>query len=264
MKHKYYYTYQIKVINPQSSLFGSYYFGKHETDNLDDGYFGSSKILRNYKSKYGICGLEKTILHYYDSRKALCEAEHLLVEEKRKDKNICCLNLREGGTGGRWKDYVSEEVFQERVQKSTEMFLAKTTPEQRSRNARKAGESRRTPERRQAQSERALKMHAERSEEFKAQVYTKAGNSRKAFNKTDYGKQRLEEIRLKNIQTNKETSRQWRSEFKDLFGRTPESFRKFGKLQESIDLFKQIKNLSNEEQRNEVNRFMESVSSGRQ
>lgn len=261
MKHKYYYTYQIKVVNTQSSLFGAYYFGKHETDDLDDGYFGSSKVLKNYKSKYGIFGLEKTILHYYSSRKELCDAERILIEEKRKDISIRCLNMHEGGTGGRWKAYVSEEDFKKRMKKSTEMFLIKTTPEQRSANARKAGESRRTPERRKAQSERALKMHAERSDEFKAEVYERAGRSRKAFNKTEYGKQRLEEIKLKNIETNKETARQWRTEFKEIFGVTPESFRKFGKLQESLDLFKRIKKLSSEEQINEINRFMESINS---
>jgi hypothetical protein len=260
MIHKYYYTYQIKVVNPQSSLFGAYYFGKHETDDLNDGYFGSSRILRNYRKTHGIFGLEKTILQYYNSREALCAAEHELVEEKRKDPTIQCLNMREGGTGGRWKDYVSTEVFEERVRKSTEYFLKKTTPEQRSLNARKAGESRRTPERRKAQSERAIKMHAERSEEFKAEVYTKAGQSRREFNQTDFGKQRLEEIRLKNVQTNKDVSKQWRAEFKELFGCTPESFRKFGKLQKSLDLFKKIKNLSTEEQTNEINRFMESLS----
>ena len=260
MEHKYYYTYQIKVVNPQSSLFGSYYFGKHETDRLTDGYFGSSQVLKNYRAKYGVVGLEKTILGYYNSRKALCEAEHALIEEKRKDPTIRCLNKHEGGTGGRWKEYVSEDEFKKRVQRSTEGLLAKTTPEQRSKNARKAGESRRTPERRQAQAERALKMHAERSAEFKAEVYAKAGSSRKAFNKTDQGKQRLEEIRLKNIQTNKETSKQWRAEFKELFGQTPESFRKYGKLQESLDLFKKLKNLSKEEKLNEIDRFMESLS----
>ena len=46
-----------------------------------------------------------------------------------------------------------------------------------------------------------------------------------------------------------------------MFGCTPESFRKFGKLQESLDLFKRIKNLSSEEQINEINRFMESINS---
>ena len=188
MTHKYYYTYQIKVVNPQSSLHGACYFGKHETDDLDDGYFGSSKILSNYKKKYGIIGLEKTILHYYDSRKALCDAEHELIEEKRKDPAIHCLNLHEGGNGGRWKDYISEEEFEERVRKSTEGLLKKTTPEQRSRNARLAGKARRTPERRKAQSERSIKMHANRSAKLKAEIYAKAGNSRKAFNKTEYGK----------------------------------------------------------------------------
>ena len=260
MLHKYYYTYQIKVVNSQSSLFGAYYFGKHETDDLNDGYFGSSKILCNYQKTHGTFGLEKTILQYYDSREALCEAERKLIEEKRKDLSIQCLNMREGGTGGRWKDYVSPEVFNERIRKSTECFLKKTTPEQRSMNARKAGESRRTPERRKAQSERALKMHAERSDEFKTEIYTKAAQSRKAFNQTDYGKQRLEEIKLKNIQTNKETSKRWRAEFKEYFGQTPESFRKYGKLQESLNLFKKIKTLDRKEQLDEINRFMESIS----
>lgn len=242
----YYYLYEIYVADETSAFYNHYYYGKHRTKNLNDGYYGSGIFVKKHIGAKGKAGLRKTILNYYESENDLNQAEYLLVQRKKLELGDLCLNLAEGGKGG-WT-YVNNSL----------------TTEQKKLNALAGGLGNKKrledPEQFAQTSERIKDYHRNMSAEKKTALYKKAGNSRRQFNQTEYGKQRLEEIKLKNIQTNKETSKQWRSEFKDIFGRTPESFRKYGKLQESLNLFKTIKNLSREEQLNEVNRFMESIS----
>lgn len=65
---KYYYTYKITLL--KGSLNNYYYLGKHSTNNLNDGYAGSGKIIKSYYKKYG--KLEnitytKEILSFYNN-----------------------------------------------------------------------------------------------------------------------------------------------------------------------------------------------------
>lgn len=105
--NKYFYTYEILIDNPESSLHNSVYYGKHETSNLDDGYLGSGKLLSNYRKKYGKIGLTKTILNFYNNSEDLAKAEKVLVESKKQDLGRRCLNLRDGGNGGDIYSYMS-------------------------------------------------------------------------------------------------------------------------------------------------------------
>ena len=241
----YYYLYEIYVADEASTFYNHYYYGKHKTNNLDDGYFGSGTFIKKYVAAHGTSKLRKTILSYHNTVEELNHAEYQLVKQKREELGELCLNLSEGGIGS-WA-YVNSIL----------------TDEQRSLNALAGGlgNKRRLedPQQREQTVKKLREYHKNMGDTKKAAIYEKAGRSRKAFNQTEYGKQRLEEIKLKNIQTNKETSQRWRAEFKELFGQTPESFRKYGKLQESLDLFKKLKNLSEEEKTNEINRFMESI-----
>lgn len=241
----YYYLYEIYVADETSVFYNHYYYGKHRTKNLNDGYYGSGVFVKKHIGAKGKAGLRKTVLNYYDSEEALNQAEYFLVQRKKLELGDLCLNLAEGGTGS-WA-YVNSIL----------------TDEQRSLNALAGGLANKRrledPQQRAQTVKKLREYHKNMGAAQKVALYEKAGQSRKAFNQTEYGKQRLEEIKLKNIQTNKETSRRWRAEFKELFGRTPESFRKHGKLQESLDLFKKLKNLSEEEKINEINRFMESI-----
>lgn len=241
----YYYLYEIYVADETSAFYNHYYYGKHSTKNLNDGYYGSGVFVKKYIGASGKAGLRKTILSYYDNEEALNQAEYLLVQSKQEELGELCLNLAEGGKGS-WT-YVNSIL----------------TDKQKKLNAISGGLGNKKrledPDELAKWKQQCVERHENMTVEEKAAIYKKAGQSRKAFNQTEYGKQRLEEIKLKNIQTNKETSQRWRAEFKELFGRTPESFRKYGKLQESLDLFKKIKNLSEEEKTNEINRFMESI-----
>ena len=64
----YYYTYEIYIDDADSSLDGCYYYGKHETSDLEDNYFGSGKLIQRYIKKYVTSKLRKTILEDIMSR----------------------------------------------------------------------------------------------------------------------------------------------------------------------------------------------------
>ncbi len=75
---------------------GKFYIGKHKTKNLDDGYFGSGKLLKRAIAKYGIEVFHKEILHLCKSEKQMNLLEKILVVPDI-DINY---NLCEGGHGG--------------------------------------------------------------------------------------------------------------------------------------------------------------------
>ena len=71
----------------------------HVTDNLEDGYAGSGKILRNSINKYGIKAHQIEIVEFCETRKDLAEREKELVTLELL-KNTLCMNLKVGGDGG--------------------------------------------------------------------------------------------------------------------------------------------------------------------
>ena len=75
------------------------YLGKHKTKNLDDGYFGSGKLLKRAISKYGRENFTLEILEQFNSEEELNQAEKELITEEfcqRKDNYNLCV----GGKGG--------------------------------------------------------------------------------------------------------------------------------------------------------------------
>lgn len=99
MNKKYYLVYKTtNLVN------GKIYIGKHETDNLDDGYLGSGKILRKAIEKYGEQNFKREILFECSTREEMNAKEAELVNEeflKRDD----IYNIKLGGDGG-W-DYIN-------------------------------------------------------------------------------------------------------------------------------------------------------------
>lgn len=92
--YKYHFIYKTtNLIN------GKYYIGMHSTDDLNDGYIGSGKILRRSIAKYGIKNFKFQILEQLPSRKLLKKREEELVNEEQI-KNLLCMNLQLGGGGG--------------------------------------------------------------------------------------------------------------------------------------------------------------------
>jgi hypothetical protein len=77
---------------------GRFYIGAHQTNNIDDGYMGSGKLLHEAYKKYGINNFQKEIIYYCDSAEEMYLIEKELVEPVYKNKKS--YNLMEGGKGG--------------------------------------------------------------------------------------------------------------------------------------------------------------------
>ena len=75
-----------------------YYIGMHSTNDLEDGYLGSGKLLWYSIKKYGKEKHKREILEYFSDRKSLKKREKEIVNEDfLKDKN--CMNIQMGGEG---------------------------------------------------------------------------------------------------------------------------------------------------------------------
>ena len=235
---RYYYLYEIKIDNPLSKLNGCYYYGKHSTSNLKDNYFGSGKIITSYRKKYGINGLIKTILQYFNNENELNEAERILIKNKKEELKDKCINLNDGGYGS--FTYINSLYTKE---DRSRIVMNSSTQQQRHERAVLAGEANKKrledPKNLKDFKEKIKKMHADMSPEEKIKRYEKVSES---------------------LKTNKKVATQWREEFKSLFkGQQPESFRKYGKQKEANQLFKNIRNLSSEKQKIEVDKFFNSL-----
>jgi hypothetical protein len=71
----------------------------HSTDNLDDGYIGSGKLLRYSRRKYGDENHRREILEFCSSRNHLKEREKEIVNEELLTDPLN-INLKYGGEGG--------------------------------------------------------------------------------------------------------------------------------------------------------------------
>lgn len=93
----YFYTYKITLL--KGSLTGYYYLGQHRTNDLNDGYAGSGKIIINYYKKYDKIEGEtykKEIIKFYNNLEELNRGERDLIGDKYESDDLC-LNLRAGG-----------------------------------------------------------------------------------------------------------------------------------------------------------------------
>jgi hypothetical protein len=87
---------------------GKVYIGKHQTQDLNDGYMGSGKMISRAIKKYGVEAFEKEVLHVFDNEADMNVKEAELVTEEfclREDT----YNLCPGGQGG-W-GYVNQNNF---------------------------------------------------------------------------------------------------------------------------------------------------------
>ena len=79
------------------------YIGKHQTENKDDDYMGSGKIIKRAIEKYGIDKFTKEILYECNSLEEMNEKEAEIVDEEFVVR-LDTYNIKLGGQGG-W-DYV--------------------------------------------------------------------------------------------------------------------------------------------------------------
>ena len=109
MKH---YIYKITCV-----LTGNFYIGMHSTSNLNDGYFGSGKLLSRSVKKYGKDNHLFEIIEFLPDRNSLKQREKEVVsEELIKDPQ--CLNLKIGGDGGSERGISRSEETRAKISKS--------------------------------------------------------------------------------------------------------------------------------------------------
>ena len=101
-QRKFHYIYKITRIDGS----GKYYIGMHSTDDLEDGYFGSGKVLWHSINRHGKEMHSKEILEFLPSRHDLKIRERELVNEEIVNDPLC-MNLKLGGEGG-W-DHITPE-----------------------------------------------------------------------------------------------------------------------------------------------------------
>ena len=93
-----------------NTLNNKIYVGKHSTDKLDDGYFGSGKLIKQAIKKYGIENFTKEYLAFCDTEDKLNWFEKFYI--KKYKAREAGYNLTDGGDGslGRkpWNKGVSQ------------------------------------------------------------------------------------------------------------------------------------------------------------
>jgi hypothetical protein len=82
---------------------GRYYLGMHSTSELNDGYLGSGKILKQSIKKHGVEQHTREILGHASSIEELKLLEQKIITREHLS-NPLCMNLKLGGEGG-W-DYI--------------------------------------------------------------------------------------------------------------------------------------------------------------
>lgn len=97
---RYYYTYKVQCTAVGWEDY--YYLGQHTTNNLDDGYKGSGKQLKEYYKQYPE-DYTFTILAFYKDKTELSIAEQKLIGDLWKTDPYC-LNCTSGGHGS-WGHY---------------------------------------------------------------------------------------------------------------------------------------------------------------
>jgi hypothetical protein len=98
---KYHYIYKITCLKNNR-----YYIGMHSTDNLEDGYMGGGKRIKNSVKKHGKDAHRKEILEFFENREDLVNREIQLVNEDLINDPMC-MNLNLGGDGGWLKEWSS-------------------------------------------------------------------------------------------------------------------------------------------------------------
>ena len=90
------FNYIYKITN---NINNKVYIGKHSTNNLEDGYFGSGKLLKLAINKYGIENFEKEIIAFCCTEEELNRQECFYIRDFNSTNRKVGYNLTKGGDG---------------------------------------------------------------------------------------------------------------------------------------------------------------------
>ena len=121
------YNYIYKITN---QINGKIYIGKHSTDNLDDGYMGSGKLILKAEQKYGKENFTKEYLAFCDTEEKLNWFEKFYI--KKFNAREVGYNLTDGGDG-----HLGFIMTEETKQKLSEANKGKTLSEETKQKLRK-------------------------------------------------------------------------------------------------------------------------------
>ena len=82
-----------------NKLNGKIYIGKHQTNNPNDGYYGSGKFIQASIKKYGKENFEKEVLHIFETEAEMNAKEKELITEEFVSRSDT-YNAGVGGEGG--------------------------------------------------------------------------------------------------------------------------------------------------------------------
>lgn len=94
MAHQYNYIYILT-----NKISGRKYIGKHSTNNLQDGYFGSGFIIRQIKQKYGKDIFTKEIIEFCTNEQQAYQRQKYWIQYYNAIQNEDFYNLDQGGKG---------------------------------------------------------------------------------------------------------------------------------------------------------------------
>lgn len=101
------YRYIYKITCTGGSFNNKFYFGQHTTNDLNDNYKGSGRLINDYYKKYPDAYIKEIIL-FCDTQEELNQAEYDII--KPWLNNTMCLNLRDGGNQGRFSDETKQKL----------------------------------------------------------------------------------------------------------------------------------------------------------
>lgn len=113
---------------------GKYYIGRHSTNNLNDGYFGSGKWIRSIKDR---STLRREILEYCDVNEIHQKEEAIIAEHI---DNPDCMNFNNNAVGFATGNLNPSKTKEERIRRSI-AILGDRNPSKREEVRRKMSES---------------------------------------------------------------------------------------------------------------------------
>ncbi len=123
------------VYRTRNLVNGRFYIGVHKTDNPDDNYLGSGKILEQAIAKYGRKNFSKDVLEVFLEPEPAFRLEERLVALEIDLPG--CYNIRKGGEGG--FDYILKNGLYPKTRVFSETTRAKLRKARQGKHPNKGG-----------------------------------------------------------------------------------------------------------------------------